>query len=96
MYAAVMECDPTTSDAVVKDAWPLTRVRVLKVTLPSCSKTAPVGVLEPEAAATVIVKVTPWPKALGFAEELSVTVAASLFTICESEEVLVLKLLSPA
>lgn len=83
------------SEAVEKEAWPFTRLSVLMVLPPSCSVTAPVGVPEPEAADTVIVKVTPWPKTLGFPEEFIVTVAAFLLTTCDSVEVLALKLPSP-
>jgi hypothetical protein len=43
----------------------------------------------------VMVKVTPAPKTLGFAEEFSVTVVAALFTIWDSDELLALKLVSP-
>ena len=74
----------------------MTKLSVLILALPSCSTIVPVGVPEPEAAATAMVKLTLWPKTLGFAEELSVTVAAFLFTICVSVEALALKLLSPA
>src|SRR5690348_2381344 len=95
-YDAVMECEPMAREAVVKDAWPLTRLSVVMVLPASCNVMAPDGVPEPEAGATVMVKVTPWPKTLGFADESSVTVVASLPTICESVEELGLKFVSPA
>ena len=94
----MIECEPTGNEEVVKDACPFTRLRVLSVAAPSLKVIVPVAVPAPgAAAATVAVKVTPWPNTLGFAEEFSVAVAASLFTTCDNDdELLELKFASPA
>jgi len=93
----VIECEPTANEEVVNDACPFSRLRMLSVVAPSWKATVPVAVPAPgAAAATMAVKVTPWPNTLGFAEELSVTVAASLFTTCDhDDELLALKFVSP-
>ena len=51
----------------------------------------------PELAATVAVKVTAWPKAVGFGEELTAVVVPALLTTCPplSVPLLSAKLLSP-
>ncbi len=71
LYSAVMECEPTASDAVVKVAWAeASNVAVPRVEDPSLNVTVPVGVpLDKEL--TVAVKVTDCPNTDGLAEELS-------------------------
>ena len=60
--------------------------------------TVPVGVPTPgETALTVAVKVTAWPDADGFTDEVTVVELLALLTVCViAAEVLVLKLASPA
>jgi hypothetical protein len=93
----VIECEPAANEEVVKDACPFARLSMSNVAVPSWRVTVPVGVPAPGAkAVTITVKVTPWPNTLGFAEEFRVTVAASLFTICDNgDELLELKVASP-
>lgn len=93
----MIECRPAVSAGIVKVAWPLMRFAVPRFVSPSRKVTAPVGEPEPGAVAlTVAVASTDWPKALGFGEAVTVTVATSRFTICvKGDEVFALKLLSP-
>lgn len=66
---------------------------------PSRNVTVPVGVPVPGATAdTVAVKVTDWPKADGFRDEVTVVVVSALLTTCGlpvNDPVLPLKLPSP-
>ena len=73
-------------------AEPAVRVLVASEVAPSLKMTVPVGVPLPgEAALTVAVKVTDWPKTEGLPQEVKPTVLADLFTTCVSAaEVLVL------
>jgi hypothetical protein len=83
---------------VVKLAWPeLFSATLASVRPPAVNVTVPVGVPDPgELAVTVAVKVTGWPCAEGFGEEVSDVVEESLFTVCvRALDVLPLKLLSP-
>lgn len=67
---------------------------------PSRNVTVPVGVpVAGKVAATVAVKVTDWPNAEGFCEEVTVVVELPLFTtwgLPVSDPVLLLKFASPA
>jgi hypothetical protein len=89
---------PTDSDDVVKVALPPDRLAVPNVAAPSRNVTVPVGVPAPGATAlTVAVKVTAWPEADGFTDEVTVVELLALFTVCVmAAEVLLLKLASPA
>ena len=89
---------PTKSDDVVKVALPPERLAVPNVAAPSRNVTVPVGVPAPGATAlTVAVKVTAWPDADGFTDEVTVVELLALLTVCEmAADVLVLKLASPA
>jgi hypothetical protein len=52
--------------------------------------TVPVGVPAPgETAATVAVKVTFWPFAEGFCDEVTLVVVFALLTVCATVELLV-------
>src|SRR2546426_3072556 len=65
-------------------------VPVPRLAAPSRNVTVPVGM--PAGELTVAVKVTGWPKTLGFAEEIDATVVGPLFTICDNtDELLGLK-----
>ncbi len=90
-----MECAPTAREAVVSVAMPEeSSVPVPRLLAPSRNVTVPVGM--PAGELTVAVKVTGWPKTLGFAEEIAVTVVAALFTVCDNgEELLGSKFVSP-
>ena len=69
-YTAVILCDPTDSDVVLKVAVPEPSVPVPRVVDPSMNVTVPVGVPAPGAtAATVAVNVTLWPKTDGLIED---------------------------
>jgi hypothetical protein len=58
-YAAVIECDPTVSDDVLKVAEPALSVPVPSVVVPSLKVTVPVGVPAPGATTdTVAVNIT--------------------------------------
>ena len=73
-YAAVIECEPTEREVVVKDACPLPFRAELAITvLASLKVTVPVGVLEP-AVFTVPVNWTDWPNCEGFALEVRLVV----------------------
>jgi hypothetical protein len=89
---------PTESDEVVKVALPAARVAVPRVAAPSRKVTVPVGVPAPgETALTVAVKVTAWPVADGFTDEVTVVELFALLTVWViAAEVLLLKLPSPA
>src|SRR2546425_11411316 len=90
-----MECAPTARDAVVSVAMPEeSSVPVPRLVAPSRNVTVPVGM--PAGELTVAVKVTGWPKAVGFAEEIAVIVVAPLFTVCDkADELLGLAFVSP-
>src|SRR6266496_3664183 len=78
-----MECAPTAREAVVSVAMPEeSSVPVPRLLAPSRNVTVPVGM--PAGELTVAVKVTGWPKTLGFTEEIDVTVVAPLFTVCDN------------
>ena len=89
---------PTDSDEVVKVALPPDRLAVPNVAAPSRNVTVPVGVPAPGATAlTVAVKVTAWPEADGFTDEVTVVELLALLTVWViAAEVLELKLASPA
>ena len=93
-----MTCVPTDRLEVVKVALPPDRLAVPNVAAPSRKVTVPVGVPTPgETALTVAVKVTAWPDADGFTDEVTVVELLALLTVCViAAEVLVLKLASPA
>src|ERR1700736_2802310 len=65
---------------------------------PSANATTPVGIAEELLQpATVAVRITFWPKTLGFGDPASVVVVAPLLTICETgPDVELEKLVSPA
>jgi len=90
-----MECVPTAREAVVSVAMPEeSSVPVPRLLAPSRNVTVPVGM--PAGELTVAVKVTGWPKTLGFAEEIYATVVEALFTVCyNADELLGLKFVSP-
>ena len=75
-----MVCSPADKALVVSVAEPEARVTVAKAVEPSRKVTVPVGVPEPEAGATVAVKVTELPETDGLALLARVVVVASLFT----------------
>jgi hypothetical protein len=82
------------SAAVLKVAWPLLSEAGMALPPSTAKLTVPVGV--PEDAETTAVKVTSWPKTLGFAEEVSVIVVPGALTDSVNEAPLAaLKLLSP-
>ena len=89
---------PTDSDEVVKVARPALKLAVPSVAAPSRNVTVPVGVPTPGATAlTVAVKVTAWPDADGFTDEVTVVELPALLTVCvTAAEVLLLKFASPA
>ena len=86
---------------MLKVAWaePFKATVAARVVAPSLKVTVPVGVPLPgEAAVTVAVNVTIWPKLDGLTEELMAVELESLLTTCgepESVPELVRKLLSP-
>jgi hypothetical protein len=71
-YSAVIECEPTDKEEVVKAATPPVRDPVPNVTVPSLNVTVPVGV--PPVPDTLAVKVTGCPKEEGLTDEVSVVV----------------------
>ena len=77
---------------------PALKVAVPSVAAPSRNVTVPVGVPTPGATAlTVAVKVTAWPDADGFTDEVTVVELLALLTVWViAAEVLELKLASPA
>ena len=82
--------------AGVKSTAPFARIWVPRVVVPSRKVTAPVGV--PAAgltAETAALNVTGSPRAAGFGDELSVTVAAARTTCARVAEVAAAKLLFP-
>ena len=89
---------PAASDEVAKIALPELRLAVPSVAAPSKNVTVPVPVPTAGATAlTVAVNVTDWPNTDGFTEELNVVELFPLLTVCViADEVLALKLLSPA
>jgi hypothetical protein len=63
LYTAVIEWEPTDKVDVGHDALPLLKVTAEQIAVaPSLNVTVPVG----DRPVTVVVKVTPWPKVLGF------------------------------
>jgi hypothetical protein len=95
-YFAVMECEPTVRDDVVKVALPpasgaVPRVAALFLNVTSSPSG---GAMEP--ALTVAVKVTDCPSLLGFNEDVTTVVVADLLTVCVSTaDVLVRNAASP-
>ena len=89
---------PTASDEVASVALPELKLAVPSVAAPSRNVTVPVGVPVAGATAlTVAVKVTNWPKRDGFNDEVTVVELKALATVwVMAEEVLLLKLVSPA
>lgn len=86
--------DPTGSVEVVNVATPLLSEAVPNVVAPFLNVTVPVGT--PPEEVTVAVKVTAWPEADGFGEELSDSAVRALVTTCFSTgEVLALYAPSP-
>ena len=77
---------------------PALKVAVPSVAAPSRNVTVPVGVPTPGATAlTVAVKVTAWPDADGFTDEVTVVELLALLTVwVMAAEVLLLKFASPA
>ncbi len=91
------ECEPTERFVVAKVACPELSVFVPSDAAPSLKITVPVGVPAPGATAlTVAVKVTDWPKTVGFGDEASVVTLSALLTVCvRVEETFVRKFASP-
>lgn len=87
-YDALMLCVPAVNDVSDRVPFPFaSRVAVPIVALPSLKLTLPVGIPEaPPAADTDAVKVTAWPKALGFGALIRVVVDEFLFTVCASAD----------
>ena len=80
---------PMARAAVLKVACPATRLIPpgVRSVAPSVKSTVPVGVPGAGATApTVAVKVTAWPKAVGFGEDLSAVVLAPGLTTCGEAE----------
>jgi hypothetical protein len=77
-YIAVIVCDPTAKADVVTVAWAaaLTGRAEPRLVVPSRNCTVPVGVV-PDHPAMVAVKVTDWPAADGFTDDV---VAVVVFT----------------
>src|SRR5450631_442386 len=74
---------------VAKVAVPALRVPVPIGLPPSMKVTIPAGIPAPGATAeTVAVKVTDWPKTVGFTEEVTAVVVFALVTATEAVEVL--------
>jgi hypothetical protein len=69
-----MLCEPTLSEDVVKVATPPLSVAAPIGLPPSRKVTVPVGVPPPIIGDTVAVKVTVWPKTLGFCDDDNVVV----------------------
>ena len=77
-----MGCDETDRTDVTNVAEPPLRAFVARAVAPSLKVTVPVGVPLPgEAAPTVAVKVTDWPKTEGFWEEATAVVVPLLLTV---------------
>src|ERR1041385_3770440 len=85
-YTAVMLCDPTARDVVLRVAWPARlSVPVPIVLLPSVNVTVPEGAPAPGAVAvTVAVNVVDWPKTDGLVEDASDVLVLALVTVCVS------------
>ena len=96
-YTAVIECEVTLRELLVKVAWPELSVPVPKVAAPSLNVTVPPGIPLPGATGlTVAVNVTGWPDTDGVTEEPTATVVPAALTVwLSAEEVLELKLVSP-
>jgi hypothetical protein len=87
-----MECADTESDVVANVATPLLIVPVPSAVDPSWNVTVPVAV----EGDIVAVKVTDWPKADGFSEEVRVVVVGAwLMTWLKVADVLTASLVSP-
>jgi hypothetical protein len=97
LYTAVIECEATLNELVLKVAEPALSAFVASEVAPSLNVTVPVGVPAPApVGVTVAVKVTDWPKTVGLAEEANAVALPLLLTVCEiALEVLVVKLPSP-
>src|SRR5712691_238329 len=90
-----MEWEATDRALVLKVAWPLLRVPVPRMVVPSLKVTVPVGV-PVVAGVTVAVKVTDCPETDGFAEEAPCVEMPPLLTVCaRGADMRVLKLLYP-
>jgi hypothetical protein len=77
-----MECVPTASADVAKDATPPLSVPVPMVVDPFLKVTVPAGV--PPEDVTFAVKVTAWSKDEGFTEALSAVAEVALFMVSVS------------
>ena len=77
-YAPVIECDPAVNVEVLSVAFPLLRVPVPRVVVPSLNVTVPPHV----DGATVPVNFTEEPYVDGFAEDDTVVVELALLTVC--------------
>src|SRR5919197_1571937 len=92
---------PTDRAEVVQVAWPealsVCVVHPVMLVAPSLNVTVPVGVPAPGAAAlTVAVKVLPWQKTDGLAEDDTAVVVAAWLTVWVSaDEVLPVKVVLP-
>src|SRR5688572_7167090 len=87
-----------TNNSGMKVAWPPISERVPKIALvtPFLKITVPVGVpASIDAAFTVAVRVTDWPKTDGLALDVKLVVVSALFTICITWDELTSKLPSP-
>src|SRR5882672_6453388 len=88
-----MECTPTVSVAVVNDALPPLKAAIPSKLPPSKNWTLPVA---PEDGVTVAVNVTCCPNAEGFCDDVNAVPVLTGFTVCVSEEdVLLVWLASP-
>jgi hypothetical protein len=77
-YEAVIDCVPAARALVLKEAAPLAlRVAVPSAVVPSRKVTVPVGVVLPDAGATVAVNVTLWPVLICVAEAVNEVVVAT-------------------
>src|SRR5438445_12871395 len=73
LYAAVIECERTGSDDVVRLAWPPDNATLPSVVAPSLKVTFPVGVLEPDEGLTLTMNVTDCPETEAVADEVKLT-----------------------
>ena len=96
---ALTLCVPTENELTTKVALPVVSIAAVpSAMVPSVNVTTPVGSAEVvPVAATVAVRVTLWPKTLGFGLAARVVALGALLTTCETPlDVEVKKLLSPA
>jgi hypothetical protein len=82
--AAEMECVPTLSDEVLKEAEPPASATEPSVLDPSVKMMVPAGAPVPAGPVTIAVKVTVWPNEAGFELERSVVVLAAWVTTCDT------------